>query len=383
MLPTSGRDKSSLPKFQNSLMPLCSKYFERKPFFGSKDRERKLAKKASQMGENSVKTPLVRGNFPTNKSKDSKNSHCQSPIKKNFNKNFHKKDSKSIKNHKTPIFNGKYEKNILKNINKKPIEYPMENSKENKDNAVLLKNLFSNRNRKEQPLLYKLAGTDTRSIKAVHEALISYFKLPKEKIGGISLFEGVNYWVFLAYPSNIREIEESLNCNSFNVHIAGWTQREAEGLKTRLAIYANNISKNKKEFNFARQATKRLIHELEQNTSLSLNEVIYITQNLNKINLNYSVFNLIKNNIKTENFPVEKNLLKNESNKVPLDGKVKRRRSILIIPEELWDEGNQEARDLFIEQNRKKIPKTPEEPALGANVKQESLPRRHDPGGTC
>jgi len=48
MFPTSGRDNPSLPKFQNRLMPLCNKYFERKPFFGSKDRERKLPHKQEQ-----------------------------------------------------------------------------------------------------------------------------------------------------------------------------------------------------------------------------------------------------------------------------------------------------------------------------------------------
>jgi len=382
MLPTSRRDPKSLLKSQLSLLTLSNKYFERKPFFGKQDRERKLIKQIRIQGKDSLNRPPNRGNYPISKWNNTKHRNCQSPIKKIFTKNFKKIENNSVKNQfeKSKKYIDLFDNDIYSNINDEKTEIPMEGAQQKRSRDDILRSLFSNKESKESPKLFKLAGTDTRSIKAAHQALITYFGLQKNKVGGIALFEGLNYWVFLAFPSDIRGIDNSLNHNKYGVQITGWTLEELTGLNIRLAIYANNISKNKKEFSFAKQGAKNLLGKLELNDIRALESVIQITQNLNKENLNYSVFNLIENN-KTEIISVKENLIDNSKQVLVQKNLRKRGKPLLIIPEQLWNKENQEARDLFVEQHKRKVSKTSEEP--DAKLRQKGLPRRHDPGNQC
>jgi hypothetical protein len=382
---TSRKDNKSFLNNQNILLQLSSKYFENKPFFGKQDRERKLMKKIREMGNNSKNKHLNSVNCPISKCDSTKYRKCQIPINKNFSKNFNMTDNFTVKNQLNYNIEkiNFFDKNF--NINIKKCDNGMDLSQQEKNNLVL-QNLFSNNRKKELPKLYKLSGTDTRSIKAVHQALITYFKLPKNKIGGISLFEGFNYWVFFAYPSDIEGLDKSLNYNKFNVQIIGWTQNELMNIKTRLAIYANNIGKNKKEYNFVKQAAKTLINNLELNNNKALESIIFIIQNLNKENLNYSVFNTTKNKLKTKKV-LNKNILKknllNNSKRVHSNGNLNKKiiKNLLIIPDELWDEKNYNARNLFIEQNKSEVLKTSDQSDVKLN--KNGLPRKPNPRKPC
>jgi hypothetical protein len=126
---------------------------------------------------------------------------------------------------------------------------------------------------------------------------------------------------------------------------------------------------------------KRVIQALGSSDYKALEMVIDMTKNLNKSNLNY-FFNNIKENQSTlvgkRNFPKDSKTHSQENECVK-----KKRKPLLIIPEELWDKNNQEARDLFIRQSKGVWKKDTSEIKSEVKTKQNGQPRRPNPGGPC
>ena len=101
----------------------------------------------------------------------------------------------------------------------------------------------------------------------------------------------------------------------------------------------------------------------------NLKEKILDKKILNGKNLDEKSLNKINKNNKF----IDKNLEK------PNPKIKKRPKSLLIIPKELWEEGNFEQREQFIAQNKVKKTDLKED----QKAQQKDPPRRFDPRGSC
>ena len=370
-----GGKKSIPPNSLYNISSISEAFFERKPFFGMKDRLIKLAKYAKEHGEVGLKQVRVKDSPPCKRKRVLPEDNKNNPVVK-INKNFSQKFDK-----KRNVYNASINCNSIKQINSKInkkhlysrlMDQPMNTS--NKMNAEsILRAVTMGKENEEGLKLFKLAGINSRSIKAVHQLLTDYYNLDKKMIGGLAFLESANTWAVFA---DQREVEHvlKLNENTFGVRIIGWTRQEVIGMQARLIIFANNVSKNKKESNKAKKAAKKLIESLG-NSGCGLEKVIALTENLNKANLKYLIFDtdIIK---KEENNDVSEKALVQEANIPPFKLKVNKKGN-LIIPKRLWKEADYSFSNLF-----KKLRRN-DNSFESREKDQQNPPRREDPGGEC
>lgn len=140
----------------------------------------------------------------------------------------------------------------------------------------------------EIPILYKLSGVTSKSIKVVHNALTGYCGFNSKEIGGLNYFPELTTWVFLAFPSKIFKGIESLKDNKYGIQISGFTNQEIGQSFAQLIVYAYNISKNKKEQPIIKKAAKKLLDSLNSQDEKEIKSIIFIIPNMNKPSSNYS-----------------------------------------------------------------------------------------------
>ena len=300
------KDNFYKKRFSNVLDRFSKKHIEDKIFknFYKKNKETSLIK-----GGNKIKSLHKNRNkiYCDNKSK------LNNLFKKNNNYNNYTKHSVIIKKTtgKRKLQNEKFDFKKSKNENKykKTIFNP------HMDTSQFLKCLVEENKTKNYIKLYKLTGVKTRSIKAVHQALINHFQFKNEDIGGLTYLEGPNTWVFLADPSEVEK-KEFLSRNEYGVSIEGWTPEELSIHMTKLTLYAGETAKNVRERNKFKKACKKLVSVFIKKDYKEVEEVIYLTSKLNKSNFIYENFVFLKNlKIKATDISYNNNHLINSGKK--------------------------------------------------------------------
>lgn len=121
--------------------------------------------------------------------------------------------------------------------------------------------------------LYKLSGTQTRSPRIVYNALTQGYKLPQERVGGISYLDFLHCWIFFADPNDISNISITIE-ETHGVEITRLTRQELDTFWPKLLIHSYKISKNLKDNVASRNAGNSLRKAIETRDQRELTRIL-------------------------------------------------------------------------------------------------------------